>query len=180
MSARPRLRRTSRCARTDVRRGQAPSTSRPIRSAEMHRAPAAAAMTMRALRDIAWILHDRRVTRLAQQKADAAVHPRWLSSPKIPPRSARRAGGAGEADTYYIIPRPTRWRRYVREGVRSGNGSRRRPVQRAIVAKDPPTAAEDPNWIDAAYSVVRWAAASCATRRSEQVGPAHGETVTAR
>ena len=64
--------------------------------------------------------------------------------------------------TYYIDPAtPTRWRRYVKEGVENWQRVfEKAGFRNAIVAKDPPTKAEDPNWDpdDARYSMVRWAA----------------------
>jgi hypothetical protein len=88
---------------------------------------------------------------------------RWRLEPKDPAAYAR--GELVEPIkpiTFYIDPAtPARWRRYVKEGVEQW-----KPVfekagfKNAIVAKDPPTKAEDPDWDmdDARYSIVRWTA----------------------
>jgi uncharacterized protein DUF4953/uncharacterized protein DUF5117/uncharacterized protein DUF5118 len=64
--------------------------------------------------------------------------------------------------TYYIDPAtPARWKRYVKEGVENWQRVfEKAGFKRAIIAKDPPTKAEDPDWDpdDARVSMVRWAA----------------------
>ena len=63
---------------------------------------------------------------------------------------------------YYLDPAtPTRWKRYVREGVENWQQVfEKAGFKQAILAKDAPTKAEDPDFDldDARYSVVRWAA----------------------
>lgn len=98
-----------------------------------------------------------------QKAAEETFITRWRLEPKDPAAYAR--GELVEPIkpiTYYIDPgTPTKWRRYVKEGVESW-----KPVfekagfKNAIIAKDPPTKAEDPNWDpdDARYSMVRWTA----------------------
>ncbi|HEY4129149.1 MAG TPA: zinc-dependent metalloprotease [Gemmatimonadaceae bacterium] len=95
--------------------------------------------------------------------ADETFITRWRLEPKDPAAYAR--GELVEPIkpiTFYIDPAtPMRWRRYVKEGVEQW-----KPVfekagfKNAIVAKDPPTKAQDPDWDmdDARYSVVRWTA----------------------
>ncbi|MDQ4079579.1 MAG: zinc-dependent metalloprotease, partial [Gemmatimonadota bacterium] len=98
------------------------------------------------------------------QKADSqSFIRRWRLEPTDP-----EAYGRGELVepikpiVYYIDPAtPTRWRKYVRLGIEDWQ----RPFEKAgfknaIIAKDPPTSAEDPDWDpeDIRYSVVRWAA----------------------
>ncbi len=88
---------------------------------------------------------------------------RWRLEPKDPAAYARgELVEPVKPITFYIDPAtPTRWRRYVKEGVEQW-----KPVfekagfKNAIVAKDPPTKAQDPDWDmdDARYSVVRWTA----------------------
>jgi hypothetical protein len=88
---------------------------------------------------------------------------RWRLEPKDPDAYARgEIVEPVKPITFYIDPAtPARWRRFVKEGVEQW-----KPVfekagfKNAIVAKDPPTKAEDPNWDmdDARYSVVRWTA----------------------
>jgi hypothetical protein len=62
---------------------------------------------------------------------------------------------------FYLDPAiPARWRPYVREGVESWRPALAAAGFRdAIVAKDPPSAAADPDWDleDGEHSVVRWA-----------------------
>ncbi|MEP6766520.1 MAG: DUF5117 domain-containing protein, partial [Gemmatimonadaceae bacterium] len=63
---------------------------------------------------------------------------------------------------YYIDPgTPTRWKRYVKEGVENWQKVfEKAGFKNAIMARDVPTKAEDPDFDldDARYSVVRWAA----------------------
>lgn len=88
---------------------------------------------------------------------------RWRLEPSDPAAYAR--GELVEPVTpivYYIDPAtPAKWRRFVREGVEAWQ----RPFEtagfrHAIIARDPPSATEDPEWDpeDIRYSVVRWAA----------------------
>lgn len=90
---------------------------------------------------------------------------RWRLEPKDPAAYARgELVEPVKPITYYIDPAtPTRWRRYVKEGVEQWQAVfEKAGFKRAIIAKDPPTPAEDPNWDpdDARYSVVRWAAST--------------------
>jgi hypothetical protein len=88
---------------------------------------------------------------------------RWRLEPKDPAAYARgELVEPVKPIVYYIDPAtPAKWRRYVREGVESW-----KPIfeaagfRNAIMAKDAPTPAEDPEWDpeDIRYSVVRWAA----------------------
>lgn len=63
---------------------------------------------------------------------------------------------------YYLDPAtPARWRPYVRQGITDWQKTfEAAGFRNAIVAKDPPSRAEDPEWDpeDIRYSVVRWAA----------------------
>jgi hypothetical protein len=63
---------------------------------------------------------------------------------------------------YYLDPAtPARWRPYVRQGINDWQKTfEAAGFRNAIVAKDPPSKAEDPEWDpeDIRYSVVRWAA----------------------
>lgn len=88
---------------------------------------------------------------------------RWRLEPKDPDAYARgEIVEPVKPITFYIDPAtPARWRRFVKEGVEQW-----KPVfekagfKNAIVARDAPTKAEDPDWDmdDARYSVVRWTA----------------------
>ena len=118
-----------------------------------------------------------------QKAAQESFITRWRLEPKDP--AAYASGELVEPVkpiTYYIDPAtPTKWRRYVKEGVESWQKVfEKAGFKRAIIALDPPTRAQDPNWDpdDARYSVVRWAASL--TRNAEgpsTVDPRSGEIV---
>src|SRR5258708_6695648 len=61
---------------------------------------------------------------------------------------------------YYVDPAtPTKWIPYVKAGIESWQPAfEAAGFKNGIIAKDPPTAAEDPDWSpeDVRYSVVRW------------------------
>lgn len=61
---------------------------------------------------------------------------------------------------YYIDPAtPMKWRKYLKEGVNDWNVAfEQAGFKNAIIAKDPPTKEEDPEWSpeDARYSVIRY------------------------
>jgi hypothetical protein len=88
---------------------------------------------------------------------------RWRLEPKDPAAYARgELVEPVKPIVYYIDPAtPTRWRRYVKEGVEEWQEVfEKAGFKRAIVARDPPSKAEDPDWDpdDARVSMVRWAA----------------------
>lgn len=62
--------------------------------------------------------------------------------------------------TFYVDPAtPAKWIPYIKRGVEAWQASfEAAGFRRGIVAKDPPSAAEDPDWSpeDARYSVLRW------------------------
>jgi hypothetical protein len=98
-----------------------------------------------------------------QKAAEQTFITRWRLEPKDPAAYAR--GELVEPIkpiTYYIDPAtPTKWRRYVKEGVESWQKVfEKAGFKHAIIAKDPPTKEEDPDWDpdDARVSMVRWAA----------------------
>ena len=98
-----------------------------------------------------------------QKAATETFITRWRLEPKDPAAYAR--GELVEPIkpiVYYIDPAtPTKWRRYVREGVESWQKVfEKAGFKNAIQAKEPPTKDEDPDWDpdDARYSMVRWAA----------------------
>ena len=101
---------------------------------------------------------------LDQQKATTETFiTRWRLEPKDPAAYAR-----GELTepvkpiVYYIDPAtPTKWRKYVKEGVEQWQKVfEKAGFKNAILAKDPPTKAQDPDWDpdDARVSMIRWAA----------------------
>ena len=90
---------------------------------------------------------------------------RWRLEPKDPVAYAR--GELVEPIkpiVYYLDPAtPVRWRRYMRQGVEDWQRAfEKAGFKNAIIAKDAPTAEEDPDWDpeDSRYSVVRWAAST--------------------
>jgi uncharacterized protein DUF4953/uncharacterized protein DUF5117/uncharacterized protein DUF5118 len=98
-----------------------------------------------------------------QKAATETFIARWRLEPKDPAAYAR--GELVEPIkpiTYYIDPAtPAKWKRYVKEGVEQWQKVfEKAGFKRAIVAKDPPTKEEDPDWDpdDARVSMVRWAA----------------------
>jgi hypothetical protein len=101
---------------------------------------------------------------LDQQKAaEQTFIRRWRLEPRDPAAYAR-----GELTepvkpiVYYIDPAtPAKWRPYVRSGIEQWQKAfEAAGFKNAILAKDPPSPEEDPDWDpeDARYSVVRWAA----------------------
>ncbi|HYW30403.1 MAG TPA: zinc-dependent metalloprotease [Gemmatimonas sp.] len=98
-----------------------------------------------------------------QKAASEVFITRWRLEPKDPAAYARgELVEPVKPIVYYIDPAtPTRWRRYVREGVENWAGVfEKAGFKNAILAKDAPTKAQDPDFDpdDARYSMVRWAA----------------------
>ena len=88
---------------------------------------------------------------------------RWRLEPKDPAAYARgELVEPVKPIVYYLDPStPAKWRPYVRQGIEDWQ----KPFEvagfkNAILAKDPPTPEQDPDWDpeDIRYSVVRWAA----------------------
>jgi hypothetical protein len=98
-----------------------------------------------------------------QKAASQRFIRRWRLEPKDPAAYARgELVEPVKPIVYYIDPAtPTKWRPYVKSGVESWQKVfEAAGFKNAIVAKDAPTKAEDPEWDpeDIRYSVVRWAA----------------------
>ncbi|MGE0439087.1 MAG: zinc-dependent metalloprotease [Gemmatimonadales bacterium] len=98
-----------------------------------------------------------------QKAATQTFIRRWRLEPKDPAAYAR--GELVEPIkpiVYYIDPAtPAKWRPYVKQGVEDWKAAfETAGFRNAIVARDPPSKAEDPDWDpeDIRYSVVRWAA----------------------
>ncbi|MEP6621495.1 MAG: zinc-dependent metalloprotease [bacterium] len=98
-----------------------------------------------------------------QKAATQTFITRWRLEPKDPAAYAR--GELVEPIkpiTYYIDPAtPTKWKRYVKEGVEQWQTVfEKAGFKHAIIAKEAPTKAQDPDWDpdDARVSMVRWAA----------------------
>ena len=111
-----------------------------------------------------------------QKAATETFITRWRLEPKDPAAYAR--GELVEPIkpiVYYIDPAtPTRWRRYVKEGVEQWQKVfEKAGFKNAILAKDAPTKEQDPDWDpdDARYSMVRWAASTRPQRRRARTRP---------
>ncbi|MEZ4456232.1 MAG: zinc-dependent metalloprotease, partial [Gemmatimonadales bacterium] len=98
-----------------------------------------------------------------QKAATQTFIRRWRLEPKDPAAYAR--GELVEPIkpiVYYIDPAtPAKWRPYVKQGVQDWQAAfETAGFRNAIIARDPPSKAEDPDWDpeDIRYSVVRWAA----------------------
>ena len=88
---------------------------------------------------------------------------RWRLEPKDPAAYARgELVEPVKPIVYYLDPAtPTRWRAVMKQGVEDWQKAfEKAGFKNAIIAKDPPTPEEDPDWDpeDIRYSVVRWAA----------------------
>lgn len=88
---------------------------------------------------------------------------RWRLEPKDPEAYARgELVEPVQPIVYYLDPAtPAKWRPYVREGVEAWQiAFEAAGFRNAILAKDPPSPADDPEWDpeDIRYSVVRWTA----------------------
>lgn len=86
--------------------------------------------------------------------------------------------------TYYIAAEvPEKWRKYLKQGVEDWQPAfEKAGFKRAIVARDAPTKAEDPDWDaeDARYSVIRWVALPVANAMGPHVNdPRSGEVISA-
>ncbi|MGH7665625.1 MAG: zinc-dependent metalloprotease [Gemmatimonadaceae bacterium] len=98
-----------------------------------------------------------------QKAASQTFIRRWRLEPKDPAAYARgELVEPVKPIVYYIDPAtPVKWREYVRRGVEDWQAVFEvAGFRNAIIAKDPPTHEEDPDWDpeDIRYSVVRWAA----------------------
>jgi hypothetical protein len=114
-----------------------------------------------------------------QKAASQTFIRRWRLEPKDPAAYARgELVEPVKPIVYYLDPAtPTKWRRYVREGVEAWQKAfEKAGFKNAIIAKDPPSKAEDPEWDpeDIRYSVVRWAASLVRTA----VGPSTSDPRT--
>jgi hypothetical protein len=88
---------------------------------------------------------------------------RWRLEPKDPAAYARgELVEPVKPIVYYLDPgTPTEWRRYIKQGIEDWQPAfEAAGFRRAIVARDPPTAAEDPDFDpdDVRYSTVRYVA----------------------
>ena len=86
--------------------------------------------------------------------------------------------------TFYLAPEiPEKWRPYLKQGIEDWKTAfEKAGYKNAIVCKDPPGRAEDPNWDpeDARYSVIRWVAEPVANAMGPHVhDPRSGEIISA-
>ncbi len=100
-----------------------------------------------------------------QKAATQTFIRRWRLEPKDPAAYARgELVEPVKPIVYYLDPAtPPQWRPYVRAGVNAWSKVfERAGFKNAVIARDPPTPAEDPEWDaeDIRYSVVRWAAST--------------------
>jgi hypothetical protein len=101
---------------------------------------------------------------LDEQKAESqSFIRRWRLEPKDPVAYARgELVEPVKPIVYYLDPAtPAKWRPYVRLGIQDWQKAfEKAGFRNAILAKDPPSPREDPDWDpeDIRYSVVRWAA----------------------
>ena len=100
-----------------------------------------------------------------QKAATQTFIRRWRLEPKDPAAYARgELVDPVKPIVYYLDPAtPAKWRPYVRQGIEDWQQVfEKAGFRNAIVAKDPPTPREDPDWDpeDIRYSVVRWAAST--------------------
>ena len=108
---------------------------------------------------------------------------RWRLEPSDPEAYARgELVDPVKPIVYYIDPAtPARWRPYVRQGVNDWQAAfETAGFSNAIVAQDPPSPEDDPEWAaeDARYSVVRWAASMVRNAMGPSVSdPRTGEII---
>jgi len=96
-----------------------------------------------------------------QRAAEECVIARWRLEPSDPEAYARgELVEPVEPIVYYIDPAtPEKWRPYLKQGVEDWQAAfERAGFKNAIIAKDPPSAEEDPDFdpADVRYSVIRY------------------------
>jgi hypothetical protein len=100
-----------------------------------------------------------------QKAAEQTFIRRWRLEPKDPAAYARgELVEPVKPIVYYLDPAtPAKWRPYVRQGIEDWQKVfEKAGFKNAIIARDAPSATEDPDWDpeDIRYSVVRWAAST--------------------
>lgn len=98
-----------------------------------------------------------------QKAATQRFIQRWRLEPRDPAAYARgELGEPVKPIVYYLDPAtPERWRAWVRQGIEAWKPAfEAAGFRNAILARDPPSPAEDPEWSpeDVRYSTIRWAA----------------------
>ncbi|MDX1493476.1 MAG: zinc-dependent metalloprotease, partial [Longimicrobiales bacterium] len=118
-----------------------------------------------------------------QKAAEERFIRRWRMEPSDPEAYARgELVDPVKPIVYYIDPgTPEKWRPYVKMGVEDWQATfESAGFSNAIVAMDPPTPEEDPEWSpqDVRYSVVRWAANTTRNAQGPSVSdPRTGEII---
>jgi len=108
---------------------------------------------------------------------------RWRLEPSDPVAYARGATvDPVRPIVYYLDPAtPERWRPFVRRGIEDWQAAfETAGFSNAIIARDPPSPAEDPDWDpeDVRHSVVRWAASETRNAQGPSVSdPRSGEII---
>ncbi len=118
-----------------------------------------------------------------QKAAEETFIRRWRLEPSDPEAYAR--GELVEPIkpiVYYVDPAtPEKWRSWVHQGVEDWQRAfEAAGFKNAILAKDPPSAEEDPEWSgeDVRYSMVRWAASTTRNAMGPSVSdPRSGEII---
>ncbi|HEX7119182.1 MAG TPA: zinc-dependent metalloprotease [Longimicrobiales bacterium] len=119
----------------------------------------------------------------AQKAATQRFIRRWRLEPKDPAAYARgELVEPVKPIVYYLDPAtPPEWRPCVRQGIEDWQGPfETAGFKNAILAKDPPSPEEDPEWSgeDVRYSVVRWAASMTRNAQGPSVSdPRSGEII---
>ena len=113
---------------------------------------------------IGWFTTDQIDFSTRELKASArSLIQRWRLEPRDPAAYARgELVEPVKPIVYYLDPgTPTEWRRYIKQGIEDWQPAfEAAGFRRAIIARDPPTAAEDPDFDpdDVRYSTVRYVA----------------------
>ena len=118
-----------------------------------------------------------------QKAAEQTLIRRWRLDPTDPQAYARgELVDPVQPIVYYIDPgTPEQWRPYVKRGVEDWQAAfETAGFSNAIIARDPPSPEEDPEWSgeDVRYSVVRWAANDTRNAQGPSVSdPRTGEII---
>ncbi len=118
-----------------------------------------------------------------QKAAEQTLIRRWRMEPTDPQAYARgELVDPVKPIVYYIDPgTPEQWRPYVKQGVEDWQAAfETAGFSNAIIARDPPSPEEDPEWSgeDVRYSVVRWAASETRNAQGPSVSdPRTGEII---
>jgi hypothetical protein len=115
-----------------------------------------------------WMVERRYIARFRLEKKDANAEVSEVVKPIV----------------FYLAPEiPEQWRSYMKKGVEDWKPAfEKAGFKNAIICKDPPSRAEDPNWDpeDARHSVIRWVADPTQNAMGPHVhDPRSGEVISA-